>query len=217
MKQFMAKFLALNLIPPLSWRAHRGLIRFAVSAWLVLTAIPASAGFIEIGASGSYRKTNIDVDAYDESFSYTGSIGYCLSEASAIELSYTNGQDTRAISDTIQNAHVTYLYYQTAGADFVYTFGAKESAFRPYLKAGVVYILSKEIVDQYRLPDGTYFPALTLSDATGLAPSAGFGFRIAVTDSLSFKIGVDGWSSRPLSDPPITFDWFGRAGLSWLF
>ena len=193
------------------------MFRVAIVALVMLPAISASAGFIEIGASGSYRKTNIDVDAYDESFSYTGSIGYYLSEASAIELSYTNGQDTRVISDTIQNAHVTYLYYQTAGADFVYTFGAKESAFRPYLKAGVVYILSKEIVDQYRLPDGTYFPALTLSDAAGLAPSAGFGFRIAVTDSLSFKIGVDGWSSRPLTDPPITFDWFGRAGLSWLF
>ena len=183
----------------------------------LLAAPQAHAGFIEIGASASYRKTNIDVDAYDEAYSYTGSISYYLSTASAIELSYTNGQDTRVISDTVPMGHVTYLYYQTAGADFVYTFGDKDAILRPYLKGGVVYIISKEIIDQYRLADGTLYPAFTLNDATGLAPSAGFGFRIAVTDSLSFKIGVDGWASRPLSNPPVTVDWYGRAGLSWLF
>ncbi len=192
-------------------------------AILILTAVnvglpsTARAGFIEIGASASYRKTNIDVDAYDQSFSYTGSVAYYLTDSSAIELSYTNGQDTRVISNSVPYGHVTYLYYQTAGADFVYTFGEKEAALRPYVKAGLVYILSKQLVDQYTLPDGTLYPAFTLNDATGFAPSAGFGLRIAITDSLALKIGVDGWSSRPLSDPPMTVDWYGRAGLSWFF
>ena len=177
----------------------------------------ARAGFIEVGASGNYRKSNIDVDAYDESRSLTGSLAYYLNDASALELSYTDGQSKRVISESVPNGHVTNLFYTTAGLDFVYTFGAKEAPLRPYLKAGAVYILSKRIVDQYRYSDGSLLPATTLEDATGLAPSAGAGVKIALTNSLSLKIGVDGWSSRPLNHPPATVDWFGRAGLSLLF
>lgn len=177
----------------------------------------ARAGLFEIGASGSYKRSNIDVDAYDESTSYTGSIAYYLTEASAIESSYTDGYSKRVISDGSPNGHTTALYYKTVGLDFVYTFGGKDAVIRPYLKAGTNYIISKRIVDQYQLADGTLFPATTLNDTPGLVPSAGAGFRIGVTEALSLKVGVDGWTSRPLSAPPVTVDWFGRAGLSWLF
>jgi outer membrane protein W len=186
---------------------------------LIFALVPqfAQAGFIEIGASGSYKYTNIDVDAHDESFALTGSLAYYLTESSAIELSYTDGSNKRVISQDITNGHVTEMYYQTAGLDFVYTFGAKEAVIKPYLKGGVVYILSKRIVDQYRLADGTYYPATIIDDNPGFVPSTGFGVRIGLTESLSLKLGVDGWTSRSLNNPPITVDWFGRAGISWFF
>lgn len=177
----------------------------------------AKAGLIEIGASGSYKRSNIDIDAYDESTSITGSMAYYFTEASALEVSYTDGTNKRVISENVANGHVTYLYYKTAGIDLVYTFGGKDATIRPYIKAGTNYIISKRIVDQYRLADGTLFPATTLDDTPGLVPSAGLGFRIGLTDALSLKVGVDGWTSRPLTAPPVTVDWFGRAGLSWFF
>ena len=44
-------------------RARFSVLAFAIV--LALAPLDAKAGFIEIGASASYRKTNIDVDAYD--------------------------------------------------------------------------------------------------------------------------------------------------------
>ncbi len=183
---------------------------------LMITA-PAFAGFVEIGGSGSYRKSNIDTDAYDESLSITGSLAYYFNEASAIELSYTDGNNKRSISENDPNGHITKLHYETLGFDFMYTLGKKESTIRPYLKIGTNYILKKRIIDQFRGPDGEWREADVREDEPGLVPSAGAGFRLGLTETLSLKIGVDGWSSRPLNKPPVTFDWFGRAGLSLLF
>lgn len=196
----------------------RRILKGASGALITLFfSLPASAGFFEIGASGTYRKSNIDIDAYDESMSYTGSLAYYLTEASALEMSYTEGRSKRAISEGAANGHTTNVTYSMAGFDFIYTFGGKDAGIKPYLKAGTVYILSKRYVDQYRAPDGTLMPATTLEDSTGFAPSGGFGLRIGLTENLSLKVGVDGWSSRPLSNPPATVDWFGRVGLSLFF
>lgn len=193
--------------------SHRAAI---IALVVMLTSNVAHAGFFEIGASGTFRRSNIDATSYDESTSITGSITYYLNEASALEMSYTDGRNKRVIAADQPNGHETYLYYNTAGLDFVYTLGTKESTVRPYFKAGAVYIISKKLIDQYRY-SGTVFSAYEREDAKGLVPSAGMGFRIALTSNLSLKLGVDGWSSRPLSISPTTIDWFGRAGLSLLF
>jgi outer membrane protein W len=190
---------------------------FALIAFSVLAPSTSRAGFIEIGASGSYRHSNFDVNAYDESRTVTGSVAYYFSDASALELSYTDGQNKRAISEDVTNGHVTWVYYNTAGLDFVYTFGAKDSVLRPYVKGGANYIISKRIIDQFRLPDGSFFGANTIEDSPGLVPSAGFGFRFGLTESLALKVGVDGWSSRVMSQSPVTIDWYGKAGVSWFF
>lgn len=191
-----------------------------ISSVLLPLSLPlprAHAGLFEIGASGSYKRSNIAVDAYDESSSLTGSLAYILTESSAIEASYTDGSNKRVISETVPNGHVTYLYYKTVGLDFIYTFGSKDKVLRPYVKGGANYIISKRIVDQYRLANGTLWPATTLDDQPGLVPTVGLGFRFGLTESISLKVGVDGWTSRPLNSPPVTIDWIGRAGLSWFF
>lgn len=174
------------------------------------------AGAFEVGASASYRRSNIDLDAYDESKSLTGSLSYYLSEASAIELSYTDGSNTRSIYPDPNNSHVTSLTYKSVGLDLVYTFGARESAFRPYVKVGGNYILEKKIVDQYK-QSGVWFETQPIEDSPSLVPSAGLGFRIGLTAALSLKVGIEGWTSRPVSQTPVTVDYAGRAGLSWFF
>jgi outer membrane protein W len=177
----------------------------------------ARAGMFEIGASGSYRKSNIDVNAYDEMLSLTGSLSYYFDEASALELSYTDGQSKRAISEGLPNGHTTSLFYKTVGLDFVYTFGEKESLFRPYVKVGGNYILQKRLVDQVRAADGTLMPATISEDSPALVPSAGLGFKIGLTQQLSLKFGIDMWASRPMNETPVTFDTAARVGLGWFF
>lgn len=184
--------------------------------FFLITPLIAEAGYIEIGASGSYRRSNIAIDAYDESVSLTGSFSYYLNDASAIEVSYTDGRNKRAISENSENGHLTHLFYKTAGLDFVYTFGDRSATLRPYVKAGVNYILTKRIVDQIRT-GGTYWEANVVEDSPGMVPSAGFGFKLGLTERVSLKVGVDAWTSRPTSEEPRTIDYFGRAGLSWFF
>lgn len=172
------------------------------------------AGIWEIGASGSYRRQNIDVDAVDESQSLTGSLSYYLNEASAIELSYTDGISKRAISPSAANGHTTTATYKALGLDFIYTFGSGTA--KPYIKGGAQYLLEKKIVDQYMLAGGAYEPR-TIESSPALVPSVGVGFKIGLTASISLKAGVDAWTSDSLSVQPVKIDYAGRAGLSWMF
>jgi outer membrane protein W len=175
----------------------------------------AHAAFIEIGASGSYKKSNIDVGAYDEASSLTGSVAYIFDEMSALELSYTNGYSKRVVPSNLAGYdHATTLFYEMVGLDLVITFGGQESFLRPYVKAGAGYIMRKRLVDQYQ-----NLPASILDQPTGAVPSAGFGLKLSLTKSLSLKAGVEAWTSRPLvggqTNPDL--DVSARAGLSWLF
>jgi outer membrane protein W len=180
-------------------------------------AVPARAGFVEIGISGSVKKTTIDTNAYDQSQALTGSFTYYLDESSALELSYTDGVSKRAIAEGQPNGHVTSMFYSVIGLDFIYTLGDREAPFRPYLKAGANYILEKRIVDQYRGPDGNLFDPTTVKENPSLVPSAGVGMKISLTKNLSLKAGVDIWSSGPINQKPLTFDYAGRAGVSLMF
>lgn len=175
----------------------------------------AQAGFIEVGASGTYRKQNVGVDIFSESYSITGSLSYLFDEMSAIELSYTEGYGRTVVGATTNGATKELISTATmASLDFVYTFGDKGAVLRPYLKAGGGYLINKEITEVI-----VGFPNRTYNEETGFVPSAGVGFRLALTQTLSFKAGVDGWSSQPIGkeNRNSKIDYAGRAGISWLF
>ncbi len=190
--------------------------RSAFAIVSLLLAIPsfANAGVFEIGASGSYRRQNIATDAVDQAQSLTGSLSYYLDEQSAIELSYTDGVSKRAISPDSINGHTTTAIYKSVGLDFIYTFGA--GSVRPYAKVGTQYILVKRITDQYTNNTGNY-PATTIESTPSFVPSAGVGFKIGLTNSISLKAGIDAWTSDSLAVQPVEIDYAARFGLSWMF
>ena len=86
---------------------------------------------------------------------------------------------------------------QTSSFDFILDAVSAEHDLNPYL--------------QLLAPDGN----LTLVGAREAV--AGLGVRLGITSNLSLKLGVDAWTSRPTSKPPVTIDWFGHAGLSLFF
>ena len=186
-------------------------------AIILLTTAQAHAGFVEIGGSFGLKKTTIDEGAYEMSQSETGSVSYYFDESSALELSYTNGYTKQAFNESLPGGHVTTMFYSMAGLDFIYTFGTRETRFRPYLKVGTNYIIDKRIVDQYRGTDGNWNPAHTEPVAPTFVPSAGAGFRIGISENLSLKVGVDAWTSAAVSARPINIDYAGRAGISFMF
>lgn len=172
------------------------------------------AGIWELGASGSYRRQNIAQDAVDEAQSLTGSLSYYFNEQSAVELSYTDGTSKRSINPDDVNGHITMSIYKAIGLDFIYTFGG--GSVKPYVKAGTQYLLEKKIVDQYRVAGGA-FNETTVSSSPSFVPSAGLGFKMGLTNTLSLKAGIDAWTSDALSVQPVKIDYAGRVGLSWMF
>lgn len=186
-------------------------------AFAIFASSSAQAGFIEVGASGTYRKQNVGEDIFSESYSITGSLSYLFNEMSAIELSYTEGYGRTVVGTTTTSGATKELVSTAtmASLDFVYTFGEKNAVLRPYLKAGAGYLLKKEITEV--IYGG--FPNRTYQEDTGVVPSAGVGFRLGLTQTLSLKVGVDGWSSQPIGkeNRNSKIDYAGRAGISWLF
>lgn len=180
----------------------------------------SKAQFIELGGSASYKKTNFAPGAYDQSSSLTASMSYIFDEMSAVELSYTNGVSkqsvpTNLVTNGVVDNHNTTVFYELIGLDLVLTMGSADWTIRPYIKAGTAFILRKRLIDQIE-----NFPASPPDDEpTGFVPSAGFGFKLTLTKSLSLKAGVEAWTSAPLvggqSSP--SMDVSARAGLSWLF
>jgi OprF membrane domain len=192
-----------------------GFAAFVLGFSFLTSSSIAQAGVWEIGASGSYRRQNIDVDAIDEAQSITGSVSYYLDDASALELSYTDGKSRRQVT-TPSAFHKTTVNYRSVGLDFIYTIGKREAQIRPYFKVGAQYIITKQIVDQYTF-NGTASAPSGGNENNSLVPSAGAGIRIGLTEALSLKAGIDAWSSRPLKDKPFDVDYAGRVGLGWMF
>lgn len=173
-----------------------------------LASSTALAGFVEVGLSGSYRRSNLDEANFEESKSVTGSFSYYFMAMSALELSYTKGLSTVKASGTFEQT--TQTEYELTGLDFVLSVGQRESSFRPYLKLGVVYIHRKILITT------DIASPITIEPDDGIAPSAGIGVKIVLDKRLSLKLGVESWTS-PLGQEPVEYNYTGRAGISWIF
>jgi hypothetical protein len=192
------------------------LIRIFALVLLALTLLPqpVRAGYIELSAAANYRKTHIADDILDENFSATGSVAYLLDASSAIELSYTRGEQREEVGASSGNSQIVLVDYTMAGLDFIYTFGQEASTIRPYVKLGGMYIIEKQRQTYY-----LFDPAnrSTSSDSPALVPSAGLGFRLKLSESLSLKAGIDAWASKSVSQKGVMVDNASRVGLSWMF
>lgn len=142
--------------------------------------------------------------------SYTGSLSYYFWEMSALELSYTEGTQVVVLSIPGDNKNVVTTQFRIIGGDLVLTLADKDSLLQPYVKVGGAY-MTKKITREIQTVGSDHLDA-----PSGLVPSAGVGFKIKISQGLSIKVGVDAWTSPP-EKKPVTVDYAGRAGISWLF
>jgi hypothetical protein len=189
------------------------LLRLTSLIIVLLASQISLAGVIELGAQANYRGTNFDPSHADVSESGTGSIGYYFWDVSAIEFSYTRGA-----SEQTQPEYTAYQDLTAYGMDLMITLANKESSLKPYIKLGAAYV-DKNLRE--------FFPGglLPISIEThGVAPSAGLGFKLMLTERFALKAGFDA-SSSPLffysstsADPnTVTYDFSAYGGLSILF
>jgi len=167
----------------------------------------AQAGFIEIGATGSYRSSYVNEYNYSKTQALTGSLAYYFWEMSAIEVSYTNGTN-QTFGRTITNEdYIATTTFEFVGVDLVLSLAGKQAPFRPYFKIGGSYQRKKISYEQ-----GYFSPFI--QEVYGFAPTVGAGFKLMLTEALAFKLGGDAWGSP---DNTNRFDLAASAGLSWLF
>lgn len=184
-----------------------------ISIFLLFSSI-ANAGLIELGTSANYRKTTINDTNYSVSESYTGSLAYYLTEATAIEASYTQG-----FAKQLTDASETRAYFNVYGLDFILTIGGKDSTFRPYIKGGGAYVYKEIYYRQFNMPE-----PLPVVKSCGIVPSAGAGFRLLLTANFAIKAGAEAQTS-PMNDQCLRegetrdteYDFAAKGGISWLF
>ncbi len=174
--------------------------------------------YYEVGLSGNYRKTYLTElgtteRAYDENAAYTASFAYYFREMTAIEFSYSQGKNTRFIPSSTITSTTTHRY-SLFGVDLVFTFGKRSDTFIPYIKAGVAYFDKKSIDYEY-VNNGVPEAPQTVEINSTVVPSAGFGMQFRLTQRLSFKAGLEFWTSGAINKDVKDFDWAARMGISW--
>ncbi len=172
--------------------------------FLLLFSLPVQAGYFEIGASGSYRKTSYDESNFLVYRSGTASVAYYFWELSALEVSYTKSRQDEIRTEYESRSFITFY-----GVDLIFSLASRKSLFQPYIKVGVAH---QNKTGSYK-QSGT---VNTLPEIEGWAPSAGVGFKIIIGQHVAIKTGIDVWSS-PLSQDKVSYDYAGRMGLSFLF
>lgn len=179
---------------------------------LAMGPLSAWAGFVEVGASANYRSSGYNRDNYIESISYTASLSYYFWEMCAWELNYTTGHSKQVTkgNSAIDPKETVEDNIELTSMDLVLSFAARQDPFRPYIKVGGGY-LTKE---RFRRVNEDSSEAISIQ--RGFVPSGGFGFSVSVTRELSFKLGLDAWTS-PMNVRPLIVDYAGRAGVSWMF
>lgn len=187
-------------------------MRWLFALALTGLAFPASAAFVELGASANYRSSGYDANNKIESISYTASFSYYFWEMCAWELNYTTGYSKQVTKGTsaLDPKETVEDNIDLAALDLVLSFAGRQDPFRPYIKLGGGY-LTKERYRQIDNDDKT-----RISRQQGAVPSGGFGLALSLTKELNIKLGIEAWTSPP-KDPPVIVDYAGRAGISWMF
>lgn len=171
---------------------------------IFLSSSLARAGLFELSATYNYDKTSYSPTNSTAKQSVTGGLGYFFWEMSALELNYTQGE-----SNQITPEYNAYQVFKAYGLGLLITLASRESAFKPYIKLGGVYLIKDATI---YIPN---FPATT-AHQEGLAPQAALGFKLMLSQRLALKVGLTGQTS-PLNQENTTYDLEGVVGLSFYF
>ncbi len=188
-------------------------ILYFISAFLI--ALPSYAGLMELSYSLSLSDSSFNENTYTKTVSNTASFAWYFLEMSAIEISYSKGeQEFSSPTDTSSSAYVYRIDFEMYGADLVLAFGGKDAVFQPYIKGGAAWVEKQ----YYRLPSPGAPEKILLSEVEGddPVPSMGVGFKFMLFKNLRLKASYDRWRSGK-DDNGETWDSRTNAGISLYF
>lgn len=186
---------------------------------LLLVPINSFSGVSELGLSYSNVNSEINESNYTKRESMTVSYSYYLGSSTALETSYTSAKYIGSSGADVSTAEISTVTYTILGLDFVYGFSDRNAQFQPFVKLGGHHIDKKFYTETQNSA------RQQTASVCGIAPSAGVGFKIKMTQTFSFKLSIDG-STQPLTnqcdDDPNddefqNIDYAAKAGISWFF
>jgi outer membrane protein W len=167
--------------------------------------------YTELGFTYGRKKTTFDSANNFDSEYLTGSVSLYFAERIALELSYTDAtslQNQRASS--ADTPRTVYQKTQIIGGDLIYVFADRKALLQPFVKAGVANISRRQ-----EIKDGG-FNTSPLDPDEALAPSYGFGVKVALTDNFGVKASYSVWQT-PIGGDSKTNDDAVTAGVTWMF
>lgn len=164
----------------------------------------------ETSLSANARLTQVNADNSQKTTSFTASYAHFFWQQSALEFSFTSGRSKLISQPSPTDSEVTLkTFFELYGLDLLLVFGDRNTGSQPYFKLGVAYLDRKIFRDVQGLGGGQ------LASTDGIVPSIGAGLKFKITDRLSFKTGVDAWTT-PLDEDDISIDYAARLGFSWI-
>ncbi len=191
------------------WRRFLAPKRLILFCWVWIPCI-VQAGYVELDISASAKRNSISEEEYTFNQSLTGSAAYYFFQGFAVELSYTRGLYVQSTAAT--NSLPRYRIesdYTLVGTDLIAAWGDKQSAFRPYIKAGMMQV-TKIITLK---PEGQE-SSVSVQEPK-VVPSAGVGLQLMLSQTFAIKVGLDVWPNEEMSSPNVIWDYATRVGLSW--
>jgi outer membrane protein W len=168
----------------------------------------AKAVYTEVGISYSRKRTSFDSNNYTDSESGTGSVSLYFFEKVAFEISYTDASSVR--QEKIGGSqYTTFQKTKVLGGDLIYVFADKKATFQPFIKGGAAQLHRQQTIQVDSLDRELLDPEVAV------VPSYGAGLKIAITESLNFKLSYDAWKT-PIGGDLTTDDTNIRAGISWI-
>ncbi len=183
----------------------------ALALLVFLFASHSYAGVMEMSYTYATRSSYIDADNFQKSTSHTGSFAWYFLEMSALELSYTKGDGEVSYKSPSSTPIRILTELEIYDASLVFTLAQKDWMFQPYVKGGAAWV-DKKIYKE----DSIQIQLQSKTDKSDAVPSWGAGFRLFITQNISFKVSYDRWRTGKSGNSDI-WDDAVRAGLSVMF
>lgn len=188
----------------------------------------ARAGYYEISANGSYYKYDNGIIAGDASESKSrrlgGGISYSFLESTALEVSYSDTQNTDLFSqvsgdETFKWRIERLTRVQNVSLDLVIGFSGRREKFRPYIRGGGGYTIRTTTIGGKEI-DLTTEAQSDLTDKTtktkSVTAQAGAGFKYYLVDRVAIELSYTMFASE-LDQPTIYLNHAFAGGLRVVF
>lgn len=190
----------------------------------------AHAGYFEISGKGSYYLYNNGRTLGEQNTTTVQrlglGIGYNFTRNTSIEFKYTNSKNTERFTQESLGESRIYRITRTSqfdnyGVNLTLSFGHKKARFRPYVTAGLGYMVRQSAIsgtfEDSLLRDGqTSIEFADEPESSSISADAGLGFKIYIVERIALDASFNVFATD-LAQEEIFLHYSAAGGLRVIF